>query len=132
MSYEILPRQRGCVLICNACQARSTTGQILVSAARVYWRSLGWGKGTDPGQPYRERRPERTIERKLAGGAVQLVKLKARPRRDGRPRTTKWDLCPACDKLDKAAKAERDARKQARKDAINAKRKARWQPKEDA
>lgn len=45
MSVKLLPRQRGCVLRCNGCDASLHTGQIQKGLVRVYAKTLGWGRG---------------------------------------------------------------------------------------
>lgn len=107
MSVEILPRERGVVLVCNGCGTRVMTAMCGRKENRAYWRSQGWGRGSDPGAPFREARPQ---IRNVDGKVVQRA-LAALP---GRPRTTAHDLCPACLPADRAARDARAAKRAAR------------------
>ena len=124
MSGRHVGRGCGTAIMCNRCGAKSVTGQIRKGDHRAYLETIGWGRGSDPGQDYRPAMPARTEIRTRLGVRYE-VKLKATPEREGRPRTTSHDLCPECLKQDRAALVERKTKRQKQVAARDAARKAR-------
>lgn len=124
MTAKLLPRELGCRITCNNCQATTVTASCSITGNRAYAASIGWGRGSDPGKPYREgleaQPTVRDDDGKLLKRAVPA--LAAIP---GRPRTTRHDLCPPCLALDRAAAVERDAKRTKQIAARDAGRKAR-------
>lgn len=113
MTVEILSRSRGAVIRCTACKQSMTTGQIQIKILRTYAKSIGWGRGSDPGTPYRAPRPARASVRGIDGKVIERAQP-ALAEIPGRPRTTGYDLCPDCLKIDLDAMAERKRAREAK------------------
>jgi hypothetical protein len=126
VSARILPRELGCRLTCNGCGATSVTASISITGNRAYAASLGWGRGSDPGRPYREGREAQPTVRDEAGKLIKRA-VPALPGIPGRPRNTKHDLCPTCLAKDRAATEARKAKRTKQVAARDAGRKARDQ-----
>jgi hypothetical protein len=116
---ETLPRQYGVVFVCDDCGLRKQTAMIGRRRNRIYWRSQGWGRGSDPGSVGREARPAQEAVRDADGKLVRRAR-RALAERIGRPRTTGHDLCPPCLAKDRTATAERKRQLRERRAASRA------------
>lgn len=98
MSVEQLPRQLGCVAVCNSCKVRIQTGQVRKKDIRAYLETVGWGRGTDKG---------------------------SRTKNGGRPSNLTHDLCPTCRAADRSCTAARATKRAEQIKVRDAKRKER-------
>lgn len=124
MTAKLLPRELGCRLTCNNCGATTSTASISITGNRAYAATLGWGRGSDPGKPFREGSPAQPTVRDDTGKLIKRA-VPALPEIPGRPRTTKHDLCPPCLALDRGGAAERKVKRNKQIAARDAGRKAR-------
>lgn len=126
MTAIVLPRELGVRLRCDGtgCGASVATAMCGRKENRAWWATLGWGRGSDPGVPYRAAEPARETVRDRFGQIIERARP-ARKEHPGRERTTSHDLCPPCLAKDRAAAAERAARRAKQIVARDATRKER-------
>lgn len=124
MTATIFPRELGVKLTCNKCGATEQTAMCGKGRNRDWFKSKGWGRGSDPGLPARDALPERETTFMLRGAEVTR-KLPATAGTPGRVSTISHDLCPVCLKLDRESAKERKVTRDKQIAARDLKRKER-------